>query len=77
LIGSFFSLRIAYFEFCVSRAMSSMSVSVLMIMPPAPASTHSRITSGLLVVSIDAMTTGFLNLTPQNSRARFAMSAIS
>src|SRR5271163_509779 len=66
------SLRMAYFEFSVRSAMSSMSVSVLTIMPPAPASTHSRIISGLLVGSMEATTTGFLNATPQNSVLRLA-----
>jgi hypothetical protein len=56
-----------YFEFSVSRAMSSMSVRVLMMAPAAPPSKHWRIRSGLLVVSSDAMITGFLNVTPQKS----------
>jgi hypothetical protein len=66
----------AYFEFSVRRAMSSMSVSVLTIIPAAPASTHSRITSGLLVVSSDAMMIGCLNLIPQNSSERSAMALL-
>ena len=73
LISSFFSLRMAYFEFSVRRAMSSMSVRVLTIMPAAPASTHSRITSGLLVVSSEAMMIGCLNFTPQKSSLRSAI----
>ena len=41
----------------------------------APASKHCRIKSGLLVVSKDATTTGFLNLSPQNSTLVSAIDA--
>ena len=55
------SFMMPYLEFSVRCAISSMSVNVLTIAAEAPASTHSRIMSGLLVVSSEATTIGFLN----------------
>ncbi len=47
--------------------MSSMSVRVLTMVPAAPASMQPLIWAGLLVGSMEATTTGFLKVSPQNS----------